>query len=312
MSSVEDEHGPLPPGWERRVDHLGRTYYVDHNNRTTTWHRPRYSHLTRPNVTENESNSQMERNRHNALSLPGESASRRPSAADISQTSISQVTTPIGPSASSSTSANPPAALNLTINNLNLGVNNVNDIGALGPLPAGFEMRHTPEGRPYFVDHNTRTTTWTDPRRNQPRVSVATTTGGTSSASQLAIAQQQSLSTLGPLPSGWEMRATTTGRIYFVDHTSKITTWDDPRLPSTVDENVPQYKRDFRRKLVYFRSQAAVRPNPGQVHIVVRREHIFEDSFSEIMRYPPHELKKRLMIKFQGEEGLDYGGLSRY
>jgi E3 ubiquitin-protein ligase NEDD4 len=29
------------------------------------------------------------------------------------------------------------------------------------------------------------------------------------------------------------------------------------------------------------------------------------------MRYPAAELKKRLMIKFQGEEGLDYGGLSR-
>jgi E3 ubiquitin-protein ligase NEDD4 len=74
---------------------------------------------------------------------------------------------------------------------------------------------------------------------------------------------------------------------------------------------VPQYKRDFRRKLVYFRSQPAMRPSPGQVHISVRRDHIFEDSFTEIMRLPPVELKKRLMIKFQGEEGLDYGGLSR-
>jgi E3 ubiquitin-protein ligase NEDD4 len=74
---------------------------------------------------------------------------------------------------------------------------------------------------------------------------------------------------------------------------------------------VPQYKRDFRRKLVYFRSQQVMRPAPGQVHIIVRREHIFEDSFAEVMRLPASELKKRLMIKFQGEEGLDYGGLSR-
>ena len=43
LSSVEDAFGPLPPGWERRVDHLGRTYYIDHNTRTTTWHRPRFS-----------------------------------------------------------------------------------------------------------------------------------------------------------------------------------------------------------------------------------------------------------------------------
>src|SRR2546423_15615520 len=36
-----------------------------------------------------------------------------------------------------------------------------------GELPAGWEQRHTPEGRAYFVDHNTRTTTWVDPRRQQ-------------------------------------------------------------------------------------------------------------------------------------------------
>lgn len=30
----------LPPGWEERKDAKGRTYYVNHNNRTTTWTRP--------------------------------------------------------------------------------------------------------------------------------------------------------------------------------------------------------------------------------------------------------------------------------
>lgn len=43
----------------------------------------------------------------------------------------------------------------------------------------------------------------------------------------------------------------------------------------------------------------------------MRREHLFEDAFAEIMKYPPEELKKRLMITFKGEEGLDYGGVSR-
>ena len=38
---------------------------------------------------------------------------------------------------------------------------------------------------------------------------------------------------LGPLPSGWEMR------IYFVDHNSRTTTWDDLQLPSTVDVDAP-------------------------------------------------------------------------
>lgn len=28
FSATEDQYGPLPQGWERRTDHLGRTYYV--------------------------------------------------------------------------------------------------------------------------------------------------------------------------------------------------------------------------------------------------------------------------------------------
>ncbi|KAF9346957.1 hypothetical protein BGX26_001518, partial [Mortierella sp. AD094] len=30
----------LPPGWEAAVASDGRTYYIDHNTRTTTWERP--------------------------------------------------------------------------------------------------------------------------------------------------------------------------------------------------------------------------------------------------------------------------------
>jgi len=33
-----------------------------------------------------------------------------------------------------------------------------------GEIPRGCEKRTTPEGRVYFVDHNTQTTTWEDPR----------------------------------------------------------------------------------------------------------------------------------------------------
>ena len=34
----------------------------------------------------------------------------------------------------------------------------------LGPLPPGWELRMTYNGKPYFVDHNTRTTQYKDPR----------------------------------------------------------------------------------------------------------------------------------------------------
>ena len=92
-------------------------------------------------------------------------------------------------------------------------------------------MRETPEGRVYFVDHNTRQTTWVDPRRTQ---NVRMYPGAAANVSR-PIVHQQTVSQLGPLPSGWEMRLTHTGRVYFVDHNTKTTTWDDPRLPSSLE-----------------------------------------------------------------------------
>jgi E3 ubiquitin-protein ligase NEDD4 len=116
---------------------------------------------------------------------------------------------------------------------------------------------------------------------------------------------------LGPLPAGWEMRLTSNARVYFVDHNTKTTTWDDPRLPSSLDQNVPQYKRDFRRKLIYFRSQPQMRPLSAQYYIRVSRDNIFEDAYDQIMRMSETDLRKRLMIQFEGEDALDYGGVSR-
>lgn len=279
-----DAQGRLPAGWERREDNLGRTYYVDHNNRTTTWTRPSASYNERDQRTQMEANTQMERRAHQNRMLPEDRTG-----ANSPTLSESQPT----PNAGNSASAVSMMATGATT-------------AGTGELPAGWEQRQTPEGRSYFVDHNTRTTTWVDPRRQQYiRMYGQSPTGGSTSI------QSQPVSQLGALPSGWEMRLTHTARVYFVDHNTKTTTWDDPRLPSSLDQNVPQYKRDFRRKLIYFRSQPALRILTGQCHVKVRRSHIFEDSYEQIMRQTAGDLKKRLMIKFDGEDGLDYGGLSR-
>lgn len=41
------------------------------------------------------------------------------------------------------------------------------------------------------------------------------------------------------------------------------------------------------------------------------RQTVFEDSYHQIMRLQPYELRRRLYIMFRGEEGLDYGGVCR-
>lgn len=289
FSAFEDAQGRLPNGWERREDNLGRTYYVDHNSRQTTWIRPTANFNAGEQAAQLQQQQNVERSRHQARMLPEDrTGANSPTLSDRNSPSHT-------PSVSGANNAS--AAQMVATGATTAGS---------GELPAGWEQRHTPEGRAYFVDHNTRTTTWVDPRRQQYIRMYGQSAAGNSTI------QQQPVSQLGPLPSGWEMRLTNTARVYFVDHNTKTTTWDDPRLPSSLDQNVPQYKRDFRRKLIYFRSQPALRILSGQCHVKVRRTHIFEDSYAEIMRQSPNDLKKRLMIKFDGEDGLDYGGLSRY
>ncbi|ESK90467.1 ubiquitin-protein ligase [Moniliophthora roreri MCA 2997] len=245
---LDDESGnPLPQGWERRIDPSGRTYYVDHNTRTTTWHRP--------------------------------GSNVRPA---TSQGPTRATTASATASATSGGATSP-------------GSGGYSEI----PLPLGWEERRTAEGRPYFVDHTTRTTTWVDPRRNLNNQQNAAAQASTTNAQ------------LGPLPSGWEMRLTSTGRVYFVDHNTRTTSWDDPRLPSNVDDNAPQYKRDYRRKVVYFRSQPKMRALPGKCDVKVRRSRVLEDSYTAVMGHSGEDLKRRLMVSFEGEDGLDYGGVSR-
>lgn len=36
----DSQSEPLPPGWEERQDANGRTYYLNHQERTTQWIRP--------------------------------------------------------------------------------------------------------------------------------------------------------------------------------------------------------------------------------------------------------------------------------
>lgn len=290
--SFEDQYGRLPPGWERRTDNFGRTYYVDHNSRTTTWQRPMLDQSESERGQQRENYTEAERRQHRGRTLPGQTPQ-----SPVLGASNSTNTSASGSVTVNSSGANTPVSAAAAVSMAATG----GTTRGLGELPSGWEQRFTNEGRPYFVDHNTRTTTWVDPRRQQYIRTFGPNT----------TIQQQPVSQLGPLPSGWEMRLTNTARVYFVDHNTKTTTWDDPRLPSSLDQNVPQYKRDFRRKVIYFRSQPALRILPGQCHIKVRRDHIFEDSYQEIMRQTPDDLKKRLMIKFDGEEGLDYGGVSR-
>lgn len=55
----------------------------------------------------------------------------------------------------------------------------------------------------------------------------------------------------------------------------------------------------------------ALQPQSGHCRLEVSRGEIFEESYRLVSKMRPKDLRKRLMVKFRGEEGLDYGGVAR-
>ena len=55
----------------------------------------------------------------------------------------------------------------------------------------------------------------------------------------------------------------------------------------------------------------SLQPGSGHCRLEVTRGEVFEDSYRQVVKMRPKDMRKRLMVKFQGEEGLDYGGVAR-
>lgn len=71
---------------------------------------------------------------------------------------------------------------------------------------------------------------------------------------------------------------------------------------------------DFDNKRAYFRSRIRQQHEQhlsGPLRISVRRAYVLEDSYNQLRMRPCQDLKGRLNVQFQGEEGIDAGGLTR-
>ncbi|XP_072752879.1 E3 ubiquitin-protein ligase Nedd-4 isoform X4 [Anoplolepis gracilipes] len=280
---------PLPPGWEERQDANGRTYYVNHIARFTQWERPEPDTTAASGIVEqrNLDTAATEFQRRFHISADDEGRHRN---SVVNQTD-DNVDSPAGSRRSSEQSESPKPILPIS-----------NDEG----LPSGWGMQVAPNGRIFFIDHNERTTTWIDPRTGRPssipnHIAPSTT-------------PRSDIDQLGPLPEGWEERVHTDGRIFFIDHNTRTTQWEDPRMsnPQIAGPAVP-YSRDYKRKYEYLKSQLR-KPNnvPNKFEIKVGRNNILEDSYRIISSVNRVDiLKTKLWVEFEGEIGLDYGGLAR-
>uniref|UniRef100_A0A8C9W9H3 Membrane-associated guanylate kinase, WW and PDZ domain-containing protein 1 n=1 Tax=Scleropages formosus TaxID=113540 RepID=A0A8C9W9H3_SCLFO len=99
----------------------------------------------------------------------------------------------------------------------------------LGPLPDNWEMAYTENGEVYFIDHNTKTTSWIDPRcvdKLQKPLEECEDDGMMScSLSDFDL----SLS-FSELPAGWEKIDDPVYGVYYVDHINRKTQYENPVL----------------------------------------------------------------------------------
>ncbi|KAM5231401.1 membrane-associated guanylate kinase, WW and PDZ domain-containing protein 1 isoform 46-T50 [Hipposideros larvatus] len=95
----------------------------------------------------------------------------------------------------------------------------------LGPLPENWEMAYTENGEVYFIDHNTKTTSWLDPR--------------------CLSKQQKPLEECedDELPAGWEKIEDPVYGIYYVDHINRKTQYENPVLEAKRKKQLEQQQQ---------------------------------------------------------------------
>lgn len=325
----------LPSGWEERQDANGRTYYVNHLQRTTQWERP--TATLSQSSQDNDMAAAFQRRVHisvddnitdldhavqnRVLQHLNESSRRSSSRSSIGSAGSGGVHGRAIGDADEADSGGGGRRSSTNNNNdtsddrsSRSSTSNENDSSSSSPagadvvLPAGWSMQLAPNGRVFFIDHNEKKTSWVDPRTGR-----ASPMPNASSSSTVSDSRRPE-DGLAPLPEGWEERVHSDGRTFFIDHNTRTTQWEDPRLsmPNIAGQAVP-YSRDYKRKYEYLKGQLRKPANvPNKIEIKVRRVSILEDSYRIINSITKTELlKTKLWIEFEGEAGLDYGGLAR-
>ncbi|CAH0386846.1 unnamed protein product [Bemisia tabaci] len=206
-----------PRDWEARIDSHGRVFYIDHVNRTTTWQRPTQSSTSRVRPVNNDLQRQQLLDRRTitsraalddggsssgspSTSAEGMETSQSPSQSTSADSSCSSSSSGSGSGSGSELTFNQPPALKflarpdffsdaLTLYNRNSSLKHMiskirRDPSAFGryqhnrdlvalvnifaensrELPRGWEAKCDKNGKQFFIDHTSKTTTFIDPR----------------------------------------------------------------------------------------------------------------------------------------------------
>ncbi|XP_026571163.1 E3 ubiquitin-protein ligase NEDD4-like isoform X4 [Pseudonaja textilis] len=248
---------PLPPGWEEKVDNLGRTYYVNHNNRTTQWHRPSLMDVASESDNNiRQINQEAAHRRFRSRRHISEDLDPEPLESGDAPEPWETISEEVNSGDSLSLSLPPPPASPVSRTSPQEFSEELNRRLQITPDSNGEQLSSIIQRDP---SARLRSCSVTDAVAEQSHLSL-----GLLKDSPVRRAVKDTLSnpqspqpspynspkpqhklTQSFLPPGWEMRIAPNGRPFFIDHNTKTTTWEDPRLKFPV----------------HLRSKAALNPN---------------------------------------------------
>ncbi|XP_045601990.2 E3 ubiquitin-protein ligase SMURF2 isoform X1 [Procambarus clarkii] len=275
-----DEIAPLPGGWELRHTPSGRPYFLDHTNRTTQFTDPR---LSNSHILNNILRNRSEGSNRTSIIETGSNGDTR-SHMNI-DSSVSNSSVPNNRNNRSSSSRRNSSSR------------------SRGPSP---ESNIPGETIPNIV-----------PNSEEPNSSIVNGTAGSPSVAPTSINTSNNIGSEG---SGVTTSADSSNTVVLQNNSTNLQISSNNNMsgskePAVIDveaDCLPKYKRDLVAKMKVLRAELqCLQPQSGHCRLDIPRGEVFEESYRQIMKMRPKDLRKRLMVKFKGEEGLDYGGVAR-
>ncbi|CAF4528584.1 unnamed protein product [Rotaria sp. Silwood1] len=243
---------PLPSGWESRIDQFGRPYFIDHNNKTTTWQRP------------------------TIVSQSIVSTPRLPIAATAVAAAATAITTPINSSptidrermdkryqsirrtATTTTNSSTVDSSNILSSDNNNNNTTNNDISSSSSSSSSSSASSTMQTTDDYVratpalkficrsDFYQFFKTHREARQMIKSDSLAGILQRIRHDPLLFKRYQHNKELVRflnlfadptrPLPSRWDIKHDDSGKLFFVDHNTRSTTYIDPRLPNNDEQ----------------------------------------------------------------------------
>ncbi|XP_067370948.1 E3 ubiquitin-protein ligase HECW2 isoform X1 [Channa argus] len=274
----------LPRGWEMKHDHTGKPFFVDHNCRSTTFIDPRLP---------------LQSSRSTGLLAHRQHLSRQRSHSAGERFLLSQVV-------DDSRQTNPPLMPRPSSTFSGSSRNQYHDVVPVGyndkivvflRQPNIFEIlqerqpelarNHSLKEKVQFI-------------RSEGVSGLARLSSDADLVMLLSLFEEEVMSYVPPLLHP--------GYCLSSPQSSPGTQRANARAPAP-------YKRDFEAKLRNFYRKLETKgygQGPGKVKLIIRRDHLLEDAFNQIMCYSRKDLQRsKLYVSFVGEDGLDYSGPSR-